>query len=113
FQPVTPTGVHQVDRFDRLWDAIGQGGAQGPGFTNNVSNDTLLDLGAGLEWTAFRVPVGTPTTVSAYVGFGPVPSLTIPAAPLPGPPAVPEASPFLLFGGGGAGLAGYFLSRRR
>jgi hypothetical protein len=117
FQPLTPATRYQEDFYSTIWTNIGQGGAQGPGFTNTVRPGTapadLHDNGAGLQWSAISIGAGLSSTISNFLSFGATPIVAGGPPAAPAPPPIPEASTVLLFGGGLSGLASYAALRLR
>jgi hypothetical protein len=58
FMPVTPGSRYKEGFWSDIWSAIGNTSGPGPGFNNSNQPDTLLDNGAGLQWTLTLPPMG-------------------------------------------------------
>jgi len=76
-QPITPGSKYEEDDYGTIWDHIGYS-APGQGLDNTI-NTSLLDNGAGLQWSNIVLGPNQSTTVSSWVSFGTAP-VAVPTA---------------------------------
>lgn len=71
-QPETPATKYEEDHYSTIWNHITSGNGPGSGFDNSI-NSSLVDNGAGLQWSDIALSSGQSRTISSWVSFGTAP----------------------------------------